>query len=51
MAEVIAVCKSKEKGTRKKAAAKGILKEDYGLVGDKKSDVCERVWSIATDGK
>jgi len=32
MAEIIAVCKSKEKGTRKKAVAGCILEEDYGLV-------------------
>ena len=40
MAKVIAVCKSKEKGTRKKAVAEGILKEDYGLVGHAHADFC-----------
>jgi FdhD protein len=40
MAKIIAVCKSEEKGTRKKAAAEGILKEDYGLVGDAHADCC-----------
>lgn len=40
MATVVAVCKSKKKGTRKKAVAKGILKEDYGLVGDAHADCC-----------
>jgi FdhD protein len=40
MAKIIAVCKSKEKGTRKKAVAEGILKEDYGLVGDAHADCC-----------
>jgi MOSC domain-containing protein YiiM len=40
MAKIIAVCKSKEKGTRKRAVAKGILKEDYGLVGDAHADCC-----------
>jgi MOSC domain-containing protein YiiM len=40
MAEVVAVCKSKKKGTRKKAVAEGILKEDYGLVGDAHADCC-----------
>jgi hypothetical protein len=40
MAKVVAVCKSKEKGTRKKAVAEGILNEDYGLVGDSRTDVC-----------
>jgi MOSC domain-containing protein YiiM len=38
MAEIIAVCKSEEKGTRKKAVAKGILKKDYGLDGDAHAD-------------
>jgi MOSC domain-containing protein YiiM len=40
MATVVAVCKSKKKGTRKKAVAEGILKEDYGLVGDAHADCC-----------
>lgn len=40
MAKVIAVCKSKEKGTRKKAVAEGVFKEDYGLVGDAHADCC-----------
>jgi MOSC domain-containing protein YiiM len=34
MAEVIAICKSKEKGTRKDPMVKGILKESHGFVGD-----------------
>lgn len=40
MAKIIAVCKSEEKGTRKKAVAEGTLKEDYGLVGDAHADCC-----------
>jgi MOSC domain-containing protein YiiM len=40
MAEVIAVCKSEEKGTRKKAVAEGTLREYYGLVGDAHADCC-----------
>jgi MOSC domain-containing protein YiiM len=40
MAQVIAVCKSEEKGTRKEAVVEGILKEDYGLVGDAHADCC-----------
>jgi MOSC domain-containing protein YiiM len=40
MAKVVAVCKSKKKGTRKKAVADGILEEDYGLVGDAHADCC-----------
>ena len=34
MVKIIAVCWSKEKGTKKKAIAEGVLEEDYGLVGD-----------------
>lgn len=34
MAKIVAVCKSEEKGCRKKASAEGALKEDYGLIGD-----------------
>ena len=40
MARIIAVCKSKEKGTRKEVIAVGILGEDYGLVGDAHADCC-----------
>ena len=40
MAKIITVCKSEEKGTRKEAVAEGILKEDYGLVGDAHADCC-----------
>jgi MOSC domain-containing protein YiiM len=40
MAKIVAVCKSKEKGTTKKAVAAGVLKEDYGLVGDAHADCC-----------
>jgi len=40
MAKVIAVCKSKEKGIKKRPVAKGILREDYGLVGDAHADCC-----------
>jgi MOSC domain-containing protein YiiM len=40
MAKIVAVCKSKEKGTKKKVMAEGILKEEYGLVGDAHADCC-----------
>ena len=40
MAKIVAVCKSKKKGTRKKAVAEGVLKENYGLVGDAHADCC-----------
>ncbi len=38
MAKIIAVCKSKKKGTKKEAIADGILMEDYGLIGDAHAD-------------
>lgn len=34
MAEIIAVCKSVAKGTKKQPIDEGILREDHGLVGD-----------------
>ena len=38
MGKIVAVCTSKEKGTKKEAMVKGILKEDHGLVGDAHAD-------------
>jgi len=40
MAEIIAVCKSEKKGTKKEDVTEGFLKEDYGLVGDAHADCC-----------
>ncbi len=40
MAEIIAVCKSKEKGTKKEPIAEGVLRQDYGLIGDAHADCC-----------
>ena len=40
MARIITVCWSKEKGTKKKAIAEGVLGKDYGLVGDAHADCC-----------
>lgn len=40
MAKIIAVCRSGEKGTRKKAVTEVVLKEDYGLIGDAHADCC-----------
>ena len=40
MAKIIAVCKSKKKGTKKEIVAEGVLGEDYGLVGDAHADCC-----------
>ena len=41
MAKIIAVCKSRKKGTRKEAIAEGIIREDYGLVGDAHARIAE----------
>ncbi len=40
MARIIAVCWSEETGTKKKPIAEGVLREDYGLVGDAHADCC-----------
>ncbi len=40
MAKIIAVCRSREKGTKKGAIAEGILREDYGLISDAHADCC-----------
>ena len=40
MARIIAVCRSKEKGIKKAIVAKGILREDYGLISDAHADCC-----------
>ena len=38
MAKIIAVCRSRNKGTKKGAIAEGILREDYGLISDAHAD-------------
>ncbi len=40
MAEIIAVCKSNRKDTRKQDIVEGFLKKDYGLIGDAHADCC-----------
>jgi MOSC domain-containing protein YiiM len=40
MGKVLAVCWSKKKGTKKEVVSQGILREDYGLVGDAHADCC-----------
>jgi MOSC domain-containing protein YiiM len=40
MARIIAVCWSEKTGTKKEAIAEGVLREDYGLVGDAHADCC-----------
>jgi len=51
VSKIIAVCKSQKKGTRKEPVAKGVLKEDYGLVGDAHADCCthRQVSLLATE--
>jgi len=51
MAKIIAVCKSRQKGTKKEIVSEGILKEDYGLVGDAHADCCthRQVSLLATE--
>ena len=40
MPKIVAVCSSEEKSTRKKSVSEGLLREDYGLVGDAHADCC-----------
>jgi molybdopterin adenylyltransferase len=40
MAKIIAVCISKDKGTRKEDVRQGLLKEEFGLAGDAHADCC-----------
>ena len=40
MASILAVCSSKEKGTKKEVVAESFLKENLGLVGDAHADCC-----------
>lgn len=48
---VIAVCRSDKKRTSKEAVAEGILREDFGLVGDAHADCCthRQVSLLATE--
>ena len=51
MAKIIAVCTSKEKGTRKEPGARGMLKREYGLIDDAHADCCthRQVSLLATE--
>ena len=40
MANILAVCSSKEKGIKKEVVTEAFLKEDLGLVGDAHADCC-----------
>jgi len=42
MTKIIAVCRSKDKGTPKEDVKEGLLKEEFGLVGDAHADCCTR---------
>jgi len=51
MAKIIAVCSSEKKGVKKTLIAEGVLREDYGLVGDAHADCCthRQVSLLATE--
>jgi MOSC domain-containing protein YiiM len=40
MGKIIAVCRSKDKGTPKEDVGEGLFKEEFGLVGDAHADCC-----------
>lgn len=40
MAKIVAVCMSKDKGTPKEDIKRGVLEENFGLVGDAHADCC-----------
>ena len=40
MAKIIAVCKSKKKGTKKENVKEGYIHQNYGLDGDAHADCC-----------
>ena len=40
MSKIIAICTSEKKGTKKEVVNHGILREDYGLIGDAHADCC-----------
>jgi MOSC domain-containing protein YiiM len=40
IARIIAVCKSKKKGTRKEDVKEGLLEKEFGLIGDAHADCC-----------
>ncbi|MBI2831691.1 MAG: MOSC domain-containing protein [Chloroflexi bacterium] len=51
MANIIAVCSSRKKGTRKTPITEGVFKEEFGLVGDAHADCCthRQVSLLATE--
>ena len=51
MAKVVAVCRSDKKGTKKQNIGKGVLQENFGMVGDAHADCCShrQVSLLSTD--
>lgn len=40
MAKIIAVCTSDKKGTKKEPGEQGLIREEFGLIGDAHADCC-----------
>ena len=40
MAKIIAICRSEKKGTKKEAVNEGVIRGNYGLMGDAHADCC-----------
>ena len=40
MARIVAVCTSEKKGTKKEPGEQGLIREDYGFIGDAHADCC-----------
>jgi cyclic pyranopterin phosphate synthase len=49
MARVVAVCVNPERGSPKKPVSQGVLKEDYGLVGDAHAGSARQVSLLAIE--
>jgi MOSC domain-containing protein YiiM len=49
MAKIVAVCLSQQRGTKKESVAEGVLKEDYGLIGDAHAGTTRQVSLLAVE--
>lgn len=49
MAEIVAVCLSQGKGSKKQPVSRGFLKEDYGLLGDAHAGSSRQVSLLAVE--
>lgn len=49
MAEIVAVCLSQGKGSKKQPTSQGFLKEDYGLLGDAHAGSSRQVSLLAVE--